>query len=421
MAIGDNGFSPQDRPEWVRLANERGRALAEQGVPVIALDPDSLHSLARERCGLDDFGADDYREPLEILCDALEREAELTPVGRWLTREELVNHLENRLRITDALKRHPEIADEVVTPPIFISGSGRSGTSILHEVMAEDPGMRALRHWEALYPAPPPTAETHARDPRITRADDEVKIWEAIAPRYKTMHEGTGSTPQECDFLFNPELFSDHIANAYETPSYARWVRSADFSKAFASHQLCLKILQWKVPTQQWLLKAPSHLSRFDRLFEAYPDSPVVVTHRDPLRVLASMTNLVTTLHWIRTDNVDPTRYAQRLVQGVGQLLLYTMRQRESGAFAGKKFIDVRYVDFVTDPVGTVERVYDELGRKLTPEAARRMGDYMKRKPRDRGHGTHRYTFADTGLDLEEQRELYRPYMEHYGIPEEEV
>jgi hypothetical protein len=412
-------FEPRDRPAWVRAANAIGRALERAGAGPFPLDEAGLLQAARRRAGLADFGEERFREPLAIFLRALEEEAALTPVGRFLARREVLTWLENRLRLVDTWKRHPEIGHEEVRAPIFVTGSGRSGTSLLHELLAQDPAARVLLTWEALHPCPPPEAATAAREPRIARADREMRLWERIAPAYGTMHENAGDAPQECLYLTVHEFQSDLLSGSYQVPSYQAWLARSDKTHAYRWHRRMLQHLQWRRPGERWVLKAPSHLWTLRELFAVYPDAQVVVTHRDPLVVMASMTSLVATLFWIRSDRVDPRAIAKSWLRGVAFMLNHSLEQRRLGELPGDRIHDVLYHELVRDPIAELRRLYDRLARKLAPEAEARMRAYLAARPQHR-RGAHRYTFADTGLDRARERARFAAYQTHFGVPDEE-
>ena len=87
---------------------------------------------------------------------ALEEEAKLTLLGRVLARSEIARALEGRLRVEDVLTRHPEIEAQEVAPVHVVTGLGRSGTSLLHELFTLDADNRVPMQWEMMYPVPPP-------------------------------------------------------------------------------------------------------------------------------------------------------------------------------------------------------------------------------------------------------------------------
>src|SRR5471032_1903349 len=163
---------PLGRPEWVDKLNAEGRMWQGAGMlhEMVPLDADGLLDSARSLTGLTDFGEDDWREPFAVLLKALDEEAELTLTGRLATRSELLLWLRTRLKLTDLLARHPEILDKPVEKPIFIAGLGRSGTSILQELLHQDPRLRTPLFWEAYFPVD--SAISGGNDPVAQRAGD---------------------------------------------------------------------------------------------------------------------------------------------------------------------------------------------------------------------------------------------------------
>jgi len=98
----------------------------------VHLDESTLLRTAMKQTGLTDFGDDRFREPLRVLVDALEWEARLSPLGRVLIRQMLLQLLTTRLLVQDLVSRHPEILDLPVPSPIVILGLPRTGTMHLH-------------------------------------------------------------------------------------------------------------------------------------------------------------------------------------------------------------------------------------------------------------------------------------------------
>ncbi|RYE52417.1 MAG: sulfotransferase, partial [Rhizobiaceae bacterium] len=177
-------WRPDPRPEWVQRINEEGYCMNIRGI--VPLDPDSLIASARLSTGLSDFGAEDWREPFQALAYALDgEEAALNLMGRIRSRSELLMMLEARLRIEDAYKRHPEIDDEQIVQPFIVVGQGRAGTSFLVNTLGANPENGVIKHWEAMFPCPPPEAESYARDPRSARGHELIDQWNRVTPKFK--------------------------------------------------------------------------------------------------------------------------------------------------------------------------------------------------------------------------------------------
>ena len=406
-------WQPGQRPDWVQ-------SLHEVFDPAwIRLDADEMLDEAMRRTGLSDFGGNEFLEPYRILVRAIDTEANLHPIGRVISRSDCLNWLENRLWLADTRKRHPEIAAAPLDRPIFITGLPRTGTSILHELLAQDPDSRAPLHWEVRSPCPPPEAATYETDPRIERAERQIQLWNQIVPEYSAMHELGARVPVECVQLTAHEFVSEELLGRYQVPSYAAWFATADVRPAYRFHRAMLQHLEWRCRRERWVLKAPSHLPVLDALLDVYPDARIVLTHRDPLKILPSVASILYSTMWVRSDHVDEEALLGWFTgETCLALLERTTALRESGRVDPRQFLDVRYDDLVRRPIPTIAGIYAHFGIPFRTEAERRMRDYLANKPRGK-HGEHRYEFEHTGFDLAAERERFRAYRERYGVPSE--
>ena len=132
----------------------------------ISLDPASILDEAAEIAGCNDFGDASFHAPLERLCDALDGEANLNAAGRAAQRDRILNILVTRARTEAFLADHDEILDEEIVAPVVILGLPRSGTTMLHRVIAEDPGFDSAKWYECRFPAPPTDWDWVSPDPR---------------------------------------------------------------------------------------------------------------------------------------------------------------------------------------------------------------------------------------------------------------
>jgi hypothetical protein len=410
-------WTPKPRPQWVAELNAFGRQLGSPAA-FVALDETSLLDAARAATGLADFGDDAWIEPFRVFVDALEHEADLHLLGRIMARDEIVRALVNRLEVGDTLARHPEILGERIESPVLVVGTGRSGTSILHELLAQDPAHRVARTWELLHPCPPPQRATYATDPRIAAADQEYTFWHLVAPEYRTMHENGGDVPNEDPLIDQLQFASDHFMGSYPVPTYSRWLARADLRPVFRAHRRFLQLLQWHCRGERWVLKSPSYLGKLPQFFAEYPDAYVVLTHRDPLEVLPSLVSIMATLRWMHSDTVDVEAVVKTAVNGTAIAMDYVMQWRSDGTIPDDRIIDVRFEDLVGDPWPTVRGVYDRIGATLDADAETRMRAYLEARPRQR-HGRHDYEFADTGLDPAETRARFAEYQSRYNVTSE--
>ena len=406
------------RPLALRMLNGAGSALRAVGVPLLALDEPGLYSRAARQTGLDDFGDDAFREPFRLLLTGLERDAALTTLGRIIARTDLTRLLENRLRMVDARKRHPEIAAGRIDRPVFIVGLPRTGTTILHQLMAQDPRNRVPMTWEVQHVHPPPERATYETDPRIAAVERHLAGVDRLIPNFKAMHPMGARLPQECVALTAHDFASMLFTTTHRLPRYQAWLDDADLRWVYASHRRQLQYLQWRCPAERWVLKSPGHLWALDALLAEYPDAVVVQTHRDPLRVVASLASLVTLLRSLASDAVDRaaigTEWTALLARGLARTTAVRAR------LSADRVFDMHFAEFIRDEIAMVRRIYAHAGWALEPDAEARMRQFLAANPKDK-HGAHRYTLADARLDLASERARYRDYQEAYHIASEPV
>lgn len=406
-------WRPQSRPQWVAAMNKVGAVLG--ATVLVPLDEESLLDAARTATGLDDFGPDQsWREPFGTLVADIAFTSNLTLTGRVLARFDLVRALATLLRLADAEKRHPEILEQSIEAPIFITGMGRTGTSILHEVIGQDAQLRAPCGFEWRYPS-----SAADRQRPIEDVQAEIDLWLAIVPEFAPIHEMAADGPDE-DSVGQALGFASQVWSAtHRAPNFDMWMMMSGWPAAFRFQGRLLQHLQWQQPPKRWLLKG-IYLAGLPHLFAEFPDARIINTHRDPLNVMASTANMLATLRWQRSDVVDYDEIAAPIALGVPIMMDMLVDQRRGGTVPDDRFVDVRFADLMADPLAAIRGVYDRLGLELTNEASRRMQDYLDAKPRGR-HGAPNYRFADLGLDEAEMRRRFSNYMRHFDIPKEKV
>ncbi len=405
-------------PLPVRVFNRVGAALRSAGVPLVRLDEATLLARARQRARLSNFGDSWFLAPLRQLLDSLEHEARLSPLGRVVARTDIVRLLENRLRMTDVLARNPAITAGAIRRPLFVIGLPRTGTSILHELLAQDPDNRVPMSWEVMFPYPPPEQATYATDPRIAAVDRHLGGVDRLLPGFKTMHPMGAELPQECVALTAHDFASMLFSTTHYVPSYQAWIDAADLRPVYASHRRQLQYLQWRCPpTQRWVLKSPGHLWSLDALLHEYPDACVVQTHRDPLAVVASLANLVATLRGMASDHIDRSVIGAEWTALLAAGLQRATAVRDRWPSSAPAPFDMQFNDLLRDEIGTVRRIYDHFGWSLSDDAAERMRRFLAANSRNK-HGAHRYTLAAAGLDAATERARYAAYVARFGVAE---
>lgn len=296
---------------------------------------------------------------------------------------------------------------------------GRTGTTILHDLLGQDPRNRIPRTWEVDRPCPPPETATFDTDPRIEESQAAIDMAHSVRPELRAMHPMGARLGQECIRFTGCSFASLIFGSQFRLPSYSRWVvDEADMTATYRWHREFLQLLQWRHPGR-WVLKSGAHLWAVPALMEEYPDAVLVQTHRDPMRIVASLSSLFTSIRSMGSDQVTMADTAAEWADLIADALDRAVEVREDGTIPPDRVLDVSFADYLRDPVGVVRSIYDYLGRELTPDVETRIRAFLAENSREK-YGLHRYSFEDTGLDPGELLERTLRYREYFGVEPED-
>lgn len=364
--------------------------------------------------GLDDFGDPSFRVGLQRFMDSGLDEGHLTEIGAAALEGMAIGNLITRLRVLDWHASHPELRDTVIERPIFLIGLPRTGTTALSHLLSVDPANRSLLQWEVNDPVPPASRDWR-NDPRFLAAMDAPNALDLLNPEFKSIHHDPMDMPVECATLLGQHFMSLHLPTTFCLPTYMTELFDTDHTAAYEYHRSVLQVMQsgW---SGRWQLKSPVHLVDPWALAAVYPDARFVLTHRDPLTVIASVCSLVKSLSGTWTDH-DWTDYIRTTWPEVVATLLddqNAFRDELTAAGRGDAFVDVAYRDLVSDPIATVGSIYDALGETLTDSAVEAMTRHTAEHRKDR-FGAHRYSLSDWDLDPGALTERCEPYLTRYA------
>ncbi len=400
----------------LRALNWAGAAAARLSVESPSLTPKSVISAACKSAGSSDLGGESYREPLERYLEAVQRDAQLNTFGRFAVRRMLVGSLANRIALHGWMQAHPDVSQERIESPWVIVGLPRTGTSLLSILLSLDPQSRALLHWEAARPVPPPDLAGAADDPRIAQNARELDGLLKLNPALRAMHPWGATLAQECVALFMLDVRTLGVESQAYVPSFGRWLQTCDMTPAYQQHRLALQALQSAQPTERWVLKSPNHLWCLETLLASYPDARIVWTHRDPGTVVTSLASLVNALQRPFTRLRDPEAVGQewnrKTLHAISRGMAFDAERGDGWC------VHLRYQDLVTDAIGAVRRIYRHFGETPGALHERRMEAWLRDRPQQI-FGRHIYDPADFGWTYDALAEHYQAYSTRYDVPRE--
>lgn len=396
----------------IRLFNGFGALLEKTRIRSTRVVATDLIETAKRRCGLDDFGERDFFEALSRLLQSCHDEARLNLIGKIALRVDILEILCARLQMERDRQLYPNIGRQEIREPLFILGLPRSGTSVLHRLLAADPEHRSPLMWEVRSPSPPTFADDKRR---IQRATQSCTFFNWLVPTFRYVHVVGAEVPQECVSLMTPTFLSDQFDAMYYVPSYRSWFFRQDLRPAYEYHRRFLQHLQFRRPGRRWILKAPTHMFALPTLLSVYPDALFVQTHRTPVAAMASVSSLVTILRSAFSNAVNPITVCREAIDYWSETMDKFLRERDR--LADSRICDVRHDEICRDPVGAVRRIYDYFGWSLSPEAEGRMCAVVAAQA-ERESTNHRYDLSQFGSSAANVLNAFAPYCQRFGLSE---
>lgn len=348
------------------------------------------------------------------------------------TRDGIILELNLKLRANAYLAgdraRYPEMASTEVVRPVFIVGINRTGTTLLHRLMAQDRRFRALRSFEMAAFAPVRDAFDNTwgtpEDPRYDLFDDMMEA-SGVTRALVGLHRIDPNDPEEDLMLMGTSFHSWPIPVRYHVPAYAQWLQHANMCPPYEHHRRMLQHFAYvdrlpQASAGQWLLKMPFHLMELEALIHTYPDALFIQTHRAPHQFMGSWISLAES---IRPPLLDPR---PRHELGAEQLALMVRLMDRAIDFRlahpelEHRWLDLSYYDLVQDSLAMVKIVYDHFHWHLAPEVEVTMDNWLFEQSRLRqSEPSHQYDLADYGLSpgaINEAFGRYRKFTVDRGL-----
>jgi hypothetical protein len=381
------------------------------------MDVQNLIATARQRAGLSSLGDPDLGDPsvlvgLNALVDSLNTEARLTESGHGRMEATIVDILVNRLRVEDYLARHPRLLERPVERPMFVFGLPRTGTTLVINLLNEDPTRRSFLRWEAFDSVPPPKAAQLSTDARCLKEQARLDMSVKHAPHIAAMHYEDADSPTECQFAMAPSFCAQYFESIADIPSYRKWFLQTSYLPAFRYHKRLLQLLQSEAPGR-WTLKNPWHPLFLNDLTTIYPDAQLVMTHRDPVEVVGSACSLIKHVRVMFSDSVDTHSIGASMVDIFDQMIARALAFKAQ--HGPNSIYDLQYPVLMRDPIAAIRKLYEHFDEPFTPQAQSAMAAFLANNAQGK-HGRHSYSLEEFGLSPTQVREHFRDYIREFGI-----
>jgi Sulfotransferase family len=378
---------------------------------------DEFHEQAVKATGLDDFGPTEYVEPMRLLLADYDKHGQFTPIGEQITAGGMVGLLIARLFAAEGFKQYPQFTNAPVEKPIIILGLPRSGSTTLHRLLAQDPGTQHLVPWLGNTPMPRPPRETWETNPWYQMTKQALDGFWQIFPEVKLMHPMLAEEPDECRYAFESSFWSPAIAfTGPMTGAYAEWVAGTVPRYAYEHYRKVLGLVAGG-DRRRWVLKDPTtHSWVPELLFETFPDAHYVYTHRDPLKAMASVSDMLYPVRSSRLSYITREQHGQEMLKYWAPAM-----EKLDAALSGldqSRIIDIHMDELNADPVGSAIKIYEYFGLPVTEAAKQAWQRFVDADPRG-GHGAHPVNVESVGLRAEEvyaaMPNYYAGYKRRYG------
>jgi Sulfotransferase family len=407
---------------FIRAIDRVAQGLGFLGRPLRA---EELIETACRRQRRDDFGDWSFLGPLCVLLRSYEADARLTVFGRLAAKWDMLRLLSNLLRLRGEEERDARVLDESVRQPVFILGLPRSGTTFLHNLLAQDSANLVPRAWQTIFPYPGGRARGNG-DRRCELVARRFAAFVKLVPELPSLHPLDARGAQECTDITAHVMRSMRFDMTHHVPTYADWLEREGHLEAYRFHKRFLQHLQHQQPSaggelpgaERWVLKSPDHIFAFDALSQVYPDARFVFVHRDPMKVLPSVARLTEILRRPFARLVDPIEVGRqastRWARGASLLVEAADRLQD----APQRIFHLHYQELVRSPVEVIGALYGHFGMAISDLAREAIRQTVAERPHG-GYGHNIYHWEDYGLDPAVEERNYRAYMARFRIASE--
>ena len=376
----------------------------------------ALLQQAREATGLSDFGDDWFLRPLTRLVDDVNREAGLvSPESSAGAR--IQGALADRLQLEQYFKDHPEAAQERIDLACAIIGLPRTGSTMVHRLLAASPKLTALWWWETAFPFPLPGEAMDDPAPRQEAAKGMVDWLLSEWPDFESIDPMDAMAINEEVVLLDRTFLSTTYDSMMPIHGYGHWQTEQDHEPAIRDLYRFMQVIQHQRVARgevrrPWVFKTPHYvMGALAGLLKVWPDVKLVMTHRDVGDVLPSYCSMCASLSVNSSTSYrkeeQGAHWMRRFRDGLNRLEAIRATLSEG------QVIDVAYRDTVTDPQGTGEKILAALGYAPDADDRQAMQQAIAANARE-ARPKHKYSAADFGLTPEGIAQDFADYHKKY-------
>lgn len=380
------------------------------------LNVETLMESARNATGLSDFGDDWFLRPLTRLVDDVNREAGLvSPESSAGAR--IQGALADRLQLEQYFKDHPEAAQERIDLACAIIGLPRTGSTMVHRLLAASPKLTALWWWETAFPFPLPGEAMDDPAPRQEAAKGMVDWLLSEWPDFESIDPMDAMAINEEVVLLDRTFLSTTYDSMMPIHGYGHWQAEQDHEPAIRDLFRFMQVIQHQRVARgevrrPWVFKTPHYvMGALAGLLKVWPDVKLVMTHRDVGDVLPSYCSMCASLSVNSSTSYrkeeQGAHWTRRFRDGLNRLEAIRATLSEG------QVIDVAYRDTVTDPQGTGEKILAALGYAPDADDRQAMQQAIAANARE-ARPKHKYSAADFGLTPEGIAQDFADYHKKY-------
>lgn len=375
---------------------------------------ESLIKKAEQATGLSDFGDEWFFPNIDVFIESLNSQAKLSSEGYYGAEQMITGALVNRLRHKNLIKMNPEILNETVDIKAVLTGLPRTGSTMLHRMLASAPELTSVKWYEAQNYTPLENEDYNDPSPRKDIAKDILNFMLKKIPELMSIHPMDIEQADEEVIILGQLFSSSMLESTYFVPNYANWLTKQNPGKSYSDLIEILQSLQWQDSSRKnksWILKTPGHLMSLGAVVKYFPMAKIIMTHRDPVSTVPSYCSMESALYKMNTDAISDFEIGNYWLDRLSEWLNNFIEVRNS--IPDDRFIDINYSDLVEAPekIGTQVlksiHVNDDI---LTKEMMENWINANKRENRQK----HNYKLSDYGLTNESISNKFKDYIRKY-------